>query len=712
MKKITKKFWAFMLVCSVVLTMVPMTVYGAGESNNVVTCTSLDELRTELGDGESGETIEVVIASDETVSQVITISNGENVTIKSNGLVTITTNVEDAFTVYSGTLTFGKGITVNAGIEKSALLYADGAGNSNSTIGVSNASSKPAIINIDGATLNAVKPTNMEYALAAIWNDATLNMNSGAVNSWSTVFSLGKLENPNDNSKLNINGGSVTSVGMLPNYSIGYAAIHSVGSAQINITGGSISSILNNGSALCLDGNSKATISGGIFSAKRSGNNDVSDGRDITTCNKTNGIKNVPNVVITGGTFANPVYPTTIKSGYVSNKSGVGYVVSRYVPSHSHSYREDVKESYKKSNATCKSKAVYYKSCSCGSTSTSTFEYGELAGHNLIPVWPKPATCIENGTIPYYVCLTCDKKFSDIECKNVVTDIIDVAKGHMEVVAEAKEPTCSEEGLTEGTKCSVCDESIVAQEKIPTIEHTIVEVEGKEATCEEDGNDPYYTCEVCGGAFADVEGKIVIDKESVIRPKLTVGITNKIEAITTKSSLIEFAWEEVENATGYRVFVAENGQWSYLSKAQKETSFTATELEPGTEYRFAVRAYRIENNKVVWADTYKAANFLTAPGITSDIRVGRGYNSIKLTWEAVEGATGYRVYIRNTETNAWEPIKKATSKLTFRKNGLESGASYKFAVRAYRVENEKVIWADKYKTVTGETVLKEIEQIE
>jgi hypothetical protein len=57
------------------------------------------------------------------------------------------------------------------------------------------------------------------------------------------------------------------------------------------------------------------------------------------------------------------------------------------------------------------------------------------------------------------------------------------ALGHMEEVIPAVEPTCTETGLTEGKKCSVCGEILVAQEVIPALGHDFVN--GECSRCDE-----------------------------------------------------------------------------------------------------------------------------------------------------------------------------------------------------------------------------------
>lgn len=69
---------------------------------------------------------------------------------------------------------------------------------------------------------------------------------------------------------------------------------------------------------------------------------------------------------------------------------------------------------------------------------------------------------------------------------------------HTEVVLEAKSATCTESGLTEGKKCSVCGTITVAQEKIPATRHTEEVIKGVSATCTSTGLTDGKKCSVCG----------------------------------------------------------------------------------------------------------------------------------------------------------------------------------------------------------------------
>ena len=71
------------------------------------------------------------------------------------------------------------------------------------------------------------------------------------------------------------------------------------------------------------------------------------------------------------------------------------------------------------------------------------------------------------------------------------------ATGHTEVVIPAVNATCTEEGLTEGTKCSVCDEIITAQQTVPATGHTNETIPAVAPTCTETGLTEGVKCSVC-----------------------------------------------------------------------------------------------------------------------------------------------------------------------------------------------------------------------
>ena len=114
-----------------------------------------------------------------------------------------------------------------------------------------------------------------------------------------------------------------------------------------------------------------------------------------------------------------------------------------------------------------------------------------------------PATCTTDG-VKTFTCKVCSER---------KTETIK-APGHTVVEDAAKEPTCTETGLTAGKHCSVCNEVLEAQAVVPAKGHSMTKTEAKAATCTEAGNSEYYTCGNCGKFFSDADGKNEIAKDS------------------------------------------------------------------------------------------------------------------------------------------------------------------------------------------------------
>ena len=124
-------------------------------------------------------------------------------------------------------------------------------------------------------------------------------------------------------------------------------------------------------------------------------------------------------------------------------------------------------------------------------TEDTTFYAQWEDNHSLSKVInAKDATCTEDGYTGDTVCSVCGKEITKGETVE--------AKGHIEAVDAAVEPTCTEPGKTEGKHCSVCNEVLVAQEVIPATGHKEETIPGKEATCTDTGLTDGTRCSVCG----------------------------------------------------------------------------------------------------------------------------------------------------------------------------------------------------------------------
>ncbi len=163
------------------------------------------------------------------------------------------------------------------------------------------------------------------------------------------------------------------------------------------------------------------------------------------------------------------------------------------VETHTHTYLKLLNIDALKSEATCTTPAIYHTSCACGELGAETFEYGKANGHTEEILQAVAPTCTETGLTEGKKCSVCNE--------TLVAQEVVKANGHTEEILQAVEPTCTETGLTEGKKCSVCNETLVAQEVVKANGHTYKE-EIIKPTKREQGY-TIHSCENCEDSYID-----------------------------------------------------------------------------------------------------------------------------------------------------------------------------------------------------------------
>lgn len=164
---------------------------------------------------------------------------------------------------------------------------------------------------------------------------------------------------------------------------------------------------------------------------------------------------------------------------------------------------------------------------------------------------------------------------------------------------------------------------------------------------------------------------------------------------------VTLTWDQCEDVKGYRVYQRVDNNWKSL-KTTSSRSYTVTDLVPNTTYKFGVRSYTKEDGKNYWSDyTVVYATTLGAPESPAKINVDAGFDSVTLSWDAVENANGYRVY--QSVGGKWKALKTTSAK-TYTVTGLTDATDYKFAVKSYAKIDGVTYWASSYTKVSARTL--------
>ena len=133
-----------------------------------------------------------------------------------------------------------------------------------------------------------------------------------------------------------------------------------------------------------------------------------------------------------------------------------------------------------------------------------------------IQIYKYAVVCEHANTTTTTVDATCGKagfvKVTCVDCNAIISEEEIPATGaHTEVSVPAVEATCTETGLTEGKKCSVCETVIIAQVETEALGHTT-----EEGTCERCGETigtdaPAEPVTITKTMTAQIKGDVVLD---------------------------------------------------------------------------------------------------------------------------------------------------------------------------------------------------------
>ena len=248
------------------------------------------------------------------------------------------------------------------------------------------------------------------------------------------------------------------------------------------------------------------------------------------TCSKCGAKRTVEVPALGHDVVATVVPPTCQSEGYTEHKcSRCDYTEENtdIVPIDPNAHELDYDNAYVLKEATCAEPGVIRVTCTlCGKHvyESKTAEHTWGAEGTVT----KQPTCTEEGEIEF-TCSVCDEKkyetiqkldhvWSEEKVKDDGVTIYRVCTlcheeeilgivghEHQSEVIPGVPATCTEAGLTEGEKCSVCGEILVAQEEIPALGHTEVAVPEVPATETEPGTTAGTKCSVCGEILSGCE---------------------------------------------------------------------------------------------------------------------------------------------------------------------------------------------------------------
>jgi len=166
------------------------------------------------------------------------------------------------------------------------------------------------------------------------------------------------------------------------------------------------------------------------------------------------------------------------------------------------------------------------------------------------------------------------------------------------------------------------------------------------------------------------------------RPSTPSGVS----ASAQSSNSIRISWNSVSSATVYNVFRSTSASGTFsLVNTTSSTSFTNTGLLASTTYHYRVSAGNScgesARSNSVSATTSSSCTAPSAP--TGASASPQSTSSIRLSWNAVSGATHYRISSSTSSTGTFTDLSPATiTSTSVNVTGLLSNTNYFFRIRA------------------------------
>ena len=191
--------------------------------------------------------------------------------------------------------------------------------------------------------------------------------------------------------------------------------------------------------------------------------------------------------------------------------------------------------------------------------------------------------------------------------------------------------------------------------------------------------------------FGVIQSKTIKVNVTSTSPPAPPSTPSGVKAASASYSSIKVSWAKAANATGYEIYRATSSTGTY-SKVGTVTSgstlsYTNTSLVTGTKYYYKVRASRTVSGMTVYSSNSAAVNATPVlDKVTGAKAASASYNSIKVSWTKVSGASGYEIYRTTGIAGPYTKVGTMTSGSTvsYTNTGLTSGKVYYYIVRAYR----------------------------
>ena len=148
-----------------------------------------------------------------------------------------------------------------------------------------------------------------------------------------------------------------------------------------------------------------------------------------------------------------------------------------------------------------------------------------------------------------------------------------------------------------------------------------------------------------------------------------------VVTLSNKSNGIRAEWAAVTGATKYLVLYRQTGASTWTSVETANPYYAITGITPTVEYQVKVRAIFVSSYGL-YSSTVKLTY---VPQAKPKLTLANQTNAIRAEWKAINGATKYIVYYKQSDASSWSSTE--TTNLYYLYQGTKPGISYSIQVK-------------------------------
>ncbi len=199
---------------------------------------------------------------------------------------------------------------------------------------------------------------------------------------------------------------------------------------------------------------------------------------------------------------------------------------------------------------------------------------------------------------------------------------------------------------------------------------------------------------------------------SAVKSGSTTGVAEITSIASKAGGKLKIQWNEISKATSYQIYRSTSKKGVYLKiatvPAEKGTVYTDKEARTNKAYYYKVRAL-VKSGKRTGYGSFGTPKYGKAVAPTKITKAyGAADGQIKVIWNKVPGAAGYRVYRSTSEKGTYTRIAtvKGGDSVSYTDKTVKNNKTYYYKVESYNTVNKTTGYSTKSAAVKAKAVAK------